>query len=108
MQQFLPPSTRTHNYSGYINQKLWTCPYVFVRNETKRGLQSNYKGPYKVFEQHQKTFRVQLERKSDTVSIDRLKAAHTREDFAKVSQNSPETSFLIKIASPAFHPDNSY
>ena len=58
-------------------------------------------------ERHQKTFKLQLERKSGTVSTDRLKAAHTEQDFAKVSQKSPETSVLMKIASTAVQPENS-
>ena len=75
LQAFTPPP-QNYNKPGYIDKKLWECPYVFVRNNAKKGLQPHYLGPFKILSRHNSVFKLQLRNKIDTVSIDRLKAAY--------------------------------
>ena len=79
MSVLTPPKPITVSDSGYIDPNLLKCPYVFVKNNNKQGLQSHYKGPYKVLKRNDKFYTLQLSNKTDTVSIDRLKSAYLPE-----------------------------
>ena len=76
MRNVRPPITRPVTAAGYIDPKLHTCTHVFIKIQNKKGLEPNFKGPFKVLERHEKYFLVDLNGKSDTVSIERIKAAH--------------------------------
>ena len=76
MQLVVPPKTRTPHQKGYIDPKLALSTHVYVKVENKKGLMPNYKGPFKVISRNEKFYTIQLENKTDTVSIDRLKTAH--------------------------------
>ena len=89
MSNFLPPKTITATDYGYIDPNLLKCPFVFIRNNAKRGLQPHYLGPYKVLKRDKKYFTLQLGNKSDTVAIDRLKSAYLPEPIINTSPNPP-------------------
>lgn len=86
LDTFRSPRTCAHaqRYSAFVHQGLDTCEYVWVRNETRSGLEMTYLGPYKVLERHEKHFKIEKRRElkhgatkitTDTVSIARIKPA---------------------------------
>ena len=89
MQSLVPTRTRQPPISSTISPALYNCSHVFIRNDAKRGLQTNYHGPYEVLSRKPKYFTVKLPRGADNVTIDRLKAAHLSDDFLS---NLPKTS----------------
>jgi hypothetical protein len=67
---------------NYIDSKLQTASHVFIRTDAVKGpLQQPYRGPYKVLARAEKYYTVQLEHKTDTINIGRLKAAHSEDDL---------------------------
>ena len=71
------PPRDTHNKKAYIDKALQTCSHVFVRSDHRRPpLCSSYEGPFLVLDKCDKYFTLDLGGRADTVSIDRLKAAH--------------------------------
>ena len=61
----------------HIPPSLVDCEYVLVRvDKIQPSIRQKYAGPYRVLERHPKTFKLQLEGRVDTVSIDRLKPFH--------------------------------
>ena len=55
--------------------ELLTAEFVFVRDDaSKPPLSLLYRGPYKVLERFEKFFNLQIGDKSDSVSVDRMKA----------------------------------
>lgn len=88
MQQVAPAQSRqTTHTNSYIDPKLEAATHVFIRTDAvKRPLQPTYRGPYKVLEKRAKYFKVELEGRTDSISIDRLKAAHVDQEFLTVAQ----------------------
>lgn len=78
MSSFKTAPTRTPSVRpSYSNPELQKTPFVFVRhNAVKPPLSPQYDGPYKVLQRHKKFFIIQKNGVSDSVSIDRLKAAY--------------------------------
>ena len=70
--------TRTQNARGsFIDTSLSTTQYVFVRRDSvRRPLQQPYDGPFRVLSCSDKCFVLEINGRTDTVSIDRLKTAH--------------------------------
>ena len=68
--------TRPCTRDSYLDPHLQTCTHVLVKNETKRGLQPVYNGPFQILARNAKFFKIQQNRRATNVSIDRLKAAH--------------------------------
>lgn len=90
MQSIGPITTRPCSRSSYIDSNLAKCTHVFIRNENKRGLNPVYNGPFRIISRNNKFFKVQLHNREDTISIDRLKAAHTDEEmFTKLTEEYP-------------------
>nr|XP_039257255.1 uncharacterized protein LOC120333917 [Styela clava] len=51
--------------------------FVFIRRDAHRSpLQRPYEGPFEVLQHGNKTFKVQIGNRSETISVDRLKLAH--------------------------------
>lgn len=60
----------------FVHPKLAEAKYVFIRDDAHRSpLQTPYKGPFQVVKSGDKIFKVNVNGKTDTVSIDRLKPA---------------------------------
>jgi len=80
--QFVPAvSSRNNEPASHLDKNLINATHVLVRNETKKGLQPNYKGPYEVLERHSKFFKLKLPRGNEYVSVDRLKVCYTSDDY---------------------------
>ena len=63
--------------------RLGDAEYVFVRRDALHGpLQTPYTGPYRVLERHEKYFVIQCGERTESVSVDRLKAARAEQDRA--------------------------
>lgn len=61
-----------------IPRELLDCPFVWVRNDShRRPLDRPYLGPYRVISRSPKYFVIEINKRHDSVSIDRLKAAKT-------------------------------
>ena len=96
MQDLHPPTTREPKVPSYVDSKLAESTHVFVKNDSKTGLLPNYKGPFKVLERGNKFFKIQTDRKIDTVSVDRLK--HARLPVEDLSEPTEE------VVLPPQHP----
>lgn len=84
------PASWHGNRTFYLPKDIMTADHVFLREgPAHRSLQSPYSGPHKVLERGPKTFKLEVNGKETTVTIDRLKPAHmTRTDC-------PETPIQI-------------
>ena len=78
MNNLVPTDTRQANQKDiFIPKDLERAEFVFVRvDRVKTGFTSPYEGPYKVIRRLRKQFVLDLNGKSTSVSIDRLKPAH--------------------------------
>lgn len=78
MSKLKPPSVRPQlQHKPHVSNTLSYCTHVFVRHDrVRKPLQPPYDGPYKVIKRSDKHFTLQLQNRTDVVSIDRLKPAH--------------------------------
>jgi hypothetical protein len=78
MKTFVPVPTSQHKpVSAFVPHTLKASPFVFVRHDAyKKPLQAPYTGPYKVLEQEEKNFILDIGGTPERISIDRLKPAH--------------------------------
>ena len=75
----------------HIDKELSSCTHVFVRNDSvRKPLQPPYDGPYRVLSREHKYFKLDLNRRQDTVSVDRLKPAHL--DVASEATTPPPST----------------
>ena len=79
MGSLAPVPTSSHGDPAVSMPKaLQDTEYVFIRRDTRKSaLQDPYEGPFKVLTRREKTFEIDLGGRPETVSVDRLKAAHT-------------------------------
>lgn len=74
MQKLIPKEPRHTSPKSHIPKGLETCEYVFIRvDKVRTGLTPPFDGPFKVIRKLRKQFVVDVNGKSTTVSIDRLK-----------------------------------
>ena len=77
MQRIRPPLPRPTNHNSQVSNTLATATHVFVRHDAvKKPLQPPYDGPFEVVKRTDKHFTLNINGRHDTVSVDRLKAAH--------------------------------
>ena len=100
MQNIKKPMTKSNVRVGYLDPRLALCTHVFVKNDSKRGLEPHYRGPYKVLERKEKYFVLQLDRKTDSVSIDRLKSAYLEPDLLSENYDDNLTYFTCNQSNP--------
>ena len=80
MQSLSPAQTRIQQRKVFMPSELLTCSHVFLRiDAVRRPLQQPYEGPFRVISRHEKTFKIDRRGRIETVSIERLKAAHVEE-----------------------------
>ena len=66
--------------------ELSTCTHVFIRQDrVLTPLQQPYNGPYKVVQRFPKYYKVEVKGKTETITLDRLKAAHLEPDPTNTS-----------------------
>ena len=83
MRHLRPTPSRPQSSRSHITLALSTCDFVFGRHAAvKKPLQPPYDGPFKVLERHDKYLLLDIAGKQNTVSLDRLKAAHLDSDTA--------------------------
>ena len=71
------PPRNTKNQKAFIDKALHTCSHVFIRIDRHQPpLSPVYDGPFAVLSKNEKYFTIDFGDHADTVSIDRLKAAH--------------------------------
>ncbi|CAK1586398.1 unnamed protein product [Parnassius mnemosyne] len=81
--------TRHGSTKVFVHKDLRKSSHVFLRHDTiKKALQPPYAGPFRVVERSDKTFKIDLNGKITTVSIDRLKPAYLLTDTPESSQKS--------------------
>lgn len=101
----MPPAiTRPPKLHFQLDKNLNASSHVFVRNNTKQGLQPNYHGPYKILRRFDKYFIIQLPRGPDKISIDRLKVAHLVDDV--LISPRPASSLYVPNSAIAQTPHN--
>ncbi|CAB0013451.1 unnamed protein product [Nesidiocoris tenuis] len=78
----------------FIHPSLETASHVFVRvDSVKKPLQSPFDGPFRVLKRNSKFFTLDINGRTDTVSIDRLKPAFLLQEFSvPPAQSSPSTN----------------
>ena len=83
-------STLVHSNVAYLRPNINVSEFVFLRRDTiKKSLQSNYDGPYKVFERSDKYFIVEKNNKKDSIAIDRLKPAYVEKPSDRLTDYEP-------------------
>ena len=83
MQQALPKPPRPVNRTSHVSDDLNTCTHVFIRHDAvRKPLQPPYDGPYAVLKRNNKHFTININGRTDTVSLDRLKPAYVDIDVA--------------------------
>ena len=65
---------RIQDPGHYLDPKLESANFVYLRNEKLASLQPTYCGPFKVIKRHRKTFVILYKGAPEKVSVDRLKA----------------------------------
>ena len=82
--QATPP--RVHrSHRTYVSDSLNSASHVFIRQDTVCGsLQQPYEGPFKVLQRTAKYFVVDVNGRSDTVSIDRLKPTFMESQYVPI------------------------
>ncbi len=104
-QQPQPP--RLSNAPSFLDPYLKTCSHVFLRcDRVRRPLQPPYDGPCQVLSRGDKTFKILLNGREETVSVDRLKAAAIETTQPLVS-DQPASSSPSSSPSPAPTPVNA-
>ena len=77
MQQLKPTPTRSVSRYSHVDPALNTSSHVFIRvDAVRKPLQPPYEGPFRVVERKEKYFVVDRHGSQQSISIDRLKAAH--------------------------------
>lgn len=72
----VPASWHTRK-TFYVPKDLLSSEYVYLRQgPSRKSLEAPYSGPYRVLERCQKTFKLDIQGKESTVTIDRLKPAY--------------------------------
>lgn len=70
------PTRAVSHHKPYLPQDLTTATHVFIRTDSiKKSLSAPYSGPYEVLQRSAKTFRLLVNGRHETVSVDRLKPA---------------------------------
>ncbi|GFS10935.1 transposon Ty3-G Gag-Pol polyprotein [Elysia marginata] len=82
IRRFSPVPISNHRWhlqlAASTPQSFQNAKFVFIRRVTHRGpLKRSYDGPFQVVAPGLKTFRIQIGDNEETVSVDRLKPAHT-------------------------------
>ena len=86
VRSLVPVPTSQHGTVPFrIPHNLQHAKFVFIRRDAHRSpLQCPYEGPFRVIHPGDKSFQIDIGGKTETISIDRLKLAHT--DFEQPVQ----------------------
>ena len=85
------PTSRHGQRLTSVPRNLQQAKFVFIRRDSHRTtLQRPYYGPFRVIKPGPKTFQVDIQGKTETISIDRLKYAHTDPDFPTLTTETSQ------------------
>lgn len=91
MSKLTPQPTSWHTSSSrpfYVPKDLRTATHVFLRQgPARRSLQAPYLGPYKVLRRDEKTVDIEVQGKTQKVTIDRVKPAYVAREDLNASQS---------------------
>ena len=94
-----PPVRKQTPANTHVSPTLKSCTHVFVRHDAvRKPLQRPYDGPYKVQKHTEKHYTIDMNGKSEVISIDRLKPAFL--DIPPAEQCAPPPSAKQHSASP--------
>ena len=101
-QKGLQPShSRSQQRDSHMPTALQTRTHVFVRRDAvSKPLQPPYDGPFKVISRSPKHFGIDLETRTNTISIDRLKCAHMDTAISPITSNNQPASTPYSPPSP--------
>ncbi|GBM85968.1 hypothetical protein AVEN_88342-1 [Araneus ventricosus] len=75
------PTSRHSSSTFFVHPDLHTSSHVFVSCDTvRKPLEQPYQGPFKVISRNDKFFKININKRQSTVSIDRLKPAYVLPD----------------------------
>ncbi|GFS79254.1 gag-Pol polyprotein [Nephila pilipes] len=95
------PASCHSSTSCFVHTALKTCSHVFVRVEgLKPSLTAPYQGPFEVLSRTDKHFTININDRTSTISIDRLKPAFLLND----TDSTKEPSLEKKRNRPVVHP----
>ncbi|GBN54031.1 hypothetical protein AVEN_108663-1 [Araneus ventricosus] len=78
------PTSRHSSSTFFVQPDLRTSSHVFVRCDTvRKPLEQPYQGPFKVISRNDKFFKISINKRQSTVSIDRLKSAYVLPDVSR-------------------------
>jgi hypothetical protein len=108
-QQLRPVPTSRHGPKRtFVFKDLKTATHVFVREDAVRGaLTTAYTGPHAVIERGDKVYKIRVNGKERTISVDRLKPAYTLEDSNYNTGNKPENKEKEKKEKENTHPQKT-
>ena len=87
-----PPRLRSDS-TAEVSDTLHDATHVFIRQDaTRKSLQPPYDGPYKVLECATNHFIIDINGRSDTVAISRLKPAYLEDSMCDTAPSSVSTS----------------
>ena len=92
-QRFVENPWHDKKSRARVPDDLWTAKRVLVRaDKVQPSLAPKYTGPYRVLRRWRKCFRLQLDNKSDSVSIDRLRPFYEDETPRSASHETVNSS----------------
>lgn len=104
MQRLSATPTRSQNSSRhiYVHSSLSSSSHVFLRRDSVRTpLQPPYDGPYKVLSRTPKHYSIDVNGKTEIVSVDRLKAAYLEaSNFANIPHDLPSVPTSLSSSNP--------
>ena len=93
-----PKPVRSHNKSTFVHKDLATAQYVWLREPSPRTtLSPRYSGPYKVISMTDKVVTLDIDNRTDNVSLDRVKPAYLELDHLEVTTVTAEQSLQQQI-----------
>ncbi|GFV16802.1 transposon Ty3-G Gag-Pol polyprotein [Trichonephila clavipes] len=100
VRSFRPVSVKHHGSNPvFISKDLLQASHVFLRiDRVRKALEPPYAGPFKVLSRTDKVFKLEINGKAVSVSIDILKAAHSFSDCESTSSSPIPTSKSPKDA----------
>ena len=105
MQQALPKPPRPVKRNSHVSDDLNTCTHVFIRHDAvRKPLQPPYDGPYAVLKRNNKHFTININGRTDTVSLDRLKPVYVDIDVASTPTSHASPVTQSPSGSPALSP----
>lgn len=103
MSNLAPQPTTWHTSSKrtfYVPADLSTATHVFLRQgPARRSLETPYLGPYKVLHRDKKTFDLEVQGKTQRITIDRLKPAYLAKETQPEQQNTQHQHIIKKTKS---------